>query len=276
MKKILFVLTAGLLLLLSGCGENAPSRETLSPLVAKAIIQDNENGYLEGECSAEGHMILGSSISGGNLKVYALTMYGNYGFQNGMFIKISGSGIIPAVLSFEKDGSDYKLLEIEYPQDGAKYTESIKRMFPLKYRSAALHCDSAYNGLLSQERSYAEAYLKSIGRKAYIGEYRDLEIVLLTDLGVSVDVSNKLIRDERLGEYPYWIGTAEYLESGKRYVRSLSLDVAAGQIVYKTVEAESGETTESFVFDAVTGEEIVFPTENTDNLQQAGERHEKN
>ena len=258
-KIILLVLAAAMLFSFSGCGENAPAKEMLSPLVAKAIIQDNENGYLEGECSAEGHMILGSSISGGKLKVYALTMYGNYGFQNGMFIKVSGSGVIPAVLSFEKDGSDYKLLKIEYPQDGANYTESIKRMFPLKYRSAALRCDSAYSGLLSQERSYAEAYLKSIGRKAAIGEYRDLEIVLLTDLGVSVDVSNELIRDERLGEYPYWIGTAEYLESGKRYVRSLSLDEAAGQIVYKTVEAESGEPTESFVFDAVTGEELMLP-----------------
>ena len=223
--------------------------------MAEAIIRDNEKGYLEGECSGEGHMILGSSLSGDRLKVYALTMYGNYGFQNGMFIKVSGSGVIPAVLTFEKDGSDYKLLETEYPQDGAKYTESIKRMFPLKYRSAALHGESAYNGLASQERSYAEAYLKSIGREAEIGEYKDLNIVLLTDLGVSADVSNELIRDERLGKYPYWIGTAEYLENGKRYIRSLSLDESAGQIIYRTVEAESGKTTEIFAFDAVTGKE---------------------
>ena len=258
-KIILLVLSIGILLFFSACGENTPSKETLSPLVAEAIIQENENSYLEGECSGEGHMILGSSLSGDRLKVYALTMYGNYGFQNGMFIKVSGSGVIPAVLTFEKDGSDYRLLEIEYPQDGAKYTESIRRLFPLKYRSAALHGDSAYNGLLSQERSYAEAYLKSIGREAEIGEYRDLDIVLLTDLGVSVDISNELIRDERLGKYPYWIGTAEYLENGKRYIRSLSYDEAAEQIIYRTVEAASGETTEGFVFDAVTGKERRLP-----------------
>ncbi len=254
--SVILVLTAGLLFLLSGCGENTPTKEILSPLVAEAIIQDNENGYLEGECSGEGHMILGSSISGGKLKVYALTMYGNYGFQNGMFIKLSGSGVIPAVLTFEKDGSDYKLLEIEYPQDGANYTKSIRRMFPLQYRSAALRCESAYNGLLSQERSYAEEYLKTIGREAKIGEYKDLNIVLLTDLGVSVDVSNELIRDERLGEYPYWTGTAEYLENGERYVRSLSYDKSTEQIIFRTVEAESGKTTESYIFDAVTGEEL--------------------
>ena len=257
-KTVLLVLSIGILFCLSGCGENTPTKETLSPLVAKAIIQDNENDYLEGECSGEGHMILGSDLSGGRLKVYALTMYGNYGFQNDMFIKVSGSGVIPAVLTFERDGSDYKLLEIEYPQDGAKYTESIKRMFPLKYRSAALHGDSAYNGLLLQERSYAEEYLKSIGRGAEIGEYKDLNIVLLTDLGVSVDVSNELLRDGRLGKYPYWIGTAEHLEDGKRHVRSLSYDESTEQIIYRTLEAESGKTTEIFAFDAATGEEIML------------------
>ena len=256
LKIVLFILSMGILLFCSGCGENTPTKEMLSPLVAKAIIQDNEKGYLEGECSGEGHMILGSSLSGDQVKVYALTMYGNYGFQNGMFIKVSGSGVIPAVLTFEKDGSDYKLLEIEYPQDGANYTKSIRRMFPLQYRSAALRCESAYNGLLSQERSYAEEYLKTIGREAKIGEYKDLNIVLLTDLGVSVDVSNELIRDERLGEYPYWTGTAEYLENGERYIRSLSYDEPMKQIIFRTVEAESGKTTESYIFDAVTGEEL--------------------
>ena len=129
-------------------------------------------------------------------------------------------------------------------------------MFPLKYRSAALHSDSMYTVLASQERSYAEAYLKSIGREAEIGEYRDLDVILLTDLGVSVEVSNRLCCDKSLGEYPYWIGTNEVLKGGKRCVRSLSYDEEAGQIVYRTVEEESGTVTEIFVFDALTGEEL--------------------
>lgn len=257
MKKLLSMLliivcAAGL----AGCGEHAPSREELSRLTGEAVLSDNADIYYEGECCGEGHTVLGSRITGDRLKVYALTMFGNYGFQNGMFVKISGSGVIPAVLTFEKDGADYTLLEIEYPRDGAEYVRSIKRMFPLKYRYAALHGDSAYNGLAAQELSYAEAYLRSIGRKAEIGEYRDLDVVLLTDLGVSVEVSNRLCCDKSLGEYPYWIGTNEVLRDGKRYVRSLSYDEPAGQIVYQTVEEESGTVMESFVFDASTGEKI--------------------
>ena len=255
MKRIIaLVICIVMAFSVTACGKTVPTKDEISQLVANAIISDNADKYYEGECCGEGHKILGSDISGNRLKVYALTTFGNYGFQNDLFVKISGSGVIPAVLTFEKNGEEYKFLEIEYPRDGAEYVKSIKRMFPLKYRAAALNCDSAYDELVSQERKYAEEYLQSIGRDAEIGEYSDLNIVLLTDLGVSVDVSNQLSCDKSLGDYPYWIGSSEYLENGIRYVRSLSYDENAGLIIYSTVEKETGEITECFVFDAATGE----------------------
>lgn len=257
---ILLTLTAGILFSLAGCGKTAPSKEELSRLTADAILSDNESSYADGECCGEGHKILGYRLSGGRLKIYALTMFGYYGFQNDMFIKTSGSGVIPAVLTFEKDGDGYRLREIEYPRDGAGYVKSIKRMFPLPYRAQALHfSDKQQEELSAQERLYAEAYLKSIGREAEVGEFRDLNVILLTDCGVSVEVSNALSCDKRLGEYPFWIGTTEALENGVRFVRSLSLDEEAGQIVYKTVEKDSGAVTEIYIFDAVTGEELAVP-----------------
>ena len=254
---LIFVVTVGLSISLSACGTTALSNEVISPLVAEAVLSDNVGRYYDGECSGEGHKVLGCSISGNELKVYSLIMYGNYGFQNDMFIKVSGSGVIPAVLTFEKNsGEEYKLLGIEYPRDGAEYTKSIRLMFPLKYRSAALHSDNAYDELKNQEQSYAEAYLESIGREAVIGEYGDLNARLLTDVGVSADVSNQLCCDKNLGAYPFWLGTEEYLENGIRYVRSLSYDEEAGQIIYMTYEKESGTVIEKFVFDAVTGEPL--------------------
>lgn len=261
MKKIvsaifLLALSAGLVLSLSGCGEAAPSGEELSALVSEAILSDNASGFADGECSAEGHRILGSSLSGDRLRVYALTTYGNYGFRNDMFIKISGTGVIPTVLTFEKNTADWELADIEYPRDGNEYVSSIKRLFPLKYRFAALHPgDKAYDEISAQERCYAEAYLESIGREAEIGEFRDLNTVLLTDLGVSVDVSNELSCDKRLWQYPWWIGTIETPENGTRYIRSLSYDEEAGLIIYETAEKESGSVTERFVFDSATGKE---------------------
>ena len=241
---------------MSACGSSKPGDEVLSKLVGEAVLSGNSSAYYEGECCGEGHKILGYDVSGNRLKVYALTMFGNYGFQNEKFIKISGSGVIPAVLTYERSGTDYKLMEIQYPQDGAEYTKSIKKMFPLKYHFAVLNCDSALKELQAQERSYAEAYLKSIGREAEIGEFSDLNAVLLTDLGVSVDISNKLMADKNLGAYPFWVGTAEYLKDGVRYVRSVSYDENAQRIIYRTVEKESGKTVEEFVFDAVTGEKL--------------------
>ena len=251
---LIFVLIIGMVFSLSGCAKTAPAKEEISQLVADAVISDNASIYRDGEFSAEGHKILGSDLSGNRLKVYALTTFGNYGFQNDMFIKVSGSGTIPAVLSFEKDGTGYSFMGIEYPRDGSEYVKSIKRMFPLKYRAAALNSDSAYDELVSQERKYAEEYLQSIGRDAEIGDYRDLNVVLLTDLGVSVEVSNQLSCDKNLGEYPYWVGSSEYLENGIRYVRSLSFDENAGLIIYSTAEKGTGEVTECFAFDASTGE----------------------
>ena len=254
MKKLIAaVLCLALAFSTIGCGNDTPSKEELSQLVADAILSDNTSSYYKGECCGEGHKILGSSLSGDRLKVYALTMYGNYGFQNDMFVKVSGSGVIPAVLTFKRNGLDFILSEIEYPRDGAGYVKSIKRMFPLKYRMAALKCDETADELVPQERTYAEAYLQSIGRDAEIGEFRDLNVVLLTDLGISVEVSNQLSCNKSLGEYPFWIGSSEYLENGKRFVRSLTYQEAEGQIVYETVEKESGAVTERFVFDAASG-----------------------
>ena len=83
---------------MSACGSSKPGDEVLSKLVGEAVLSGNSNAYYEGECCGEGHKILGCDVSGNRLKVYALTMFGNYGFQNEKFIKISGSGVIPAVL----------------------------------------------------------------------------------------------------------------------------------------------------------------------------------
>lgn len=254
-KILITVIAAGLLFALSACG-TAPSKSELSSMVGEAILQDNASIYRYGECSGEGHKILGSRASGSKLKVYALTTYGSYGFQNDMFVKVSGSGVIPAVLTFEKNSGEYELIDIEYPGDGTEYAKSIKRMFPLQYRPAAFSSEQYYEKLASLERAYAAQYLESIGREAQIGEYSDLNTVLLTDLGVSVLVSNKVTCDKNLAEYPDWIGTVETIEDGIRYVRSMSYDEEARQIIYCTVEKDTGEVMECFVFDSDTGEAL--------------------
>ena len=84
---LIFAILVGSLFSFSACGQSIPAKEELSRLVADAILSDNSDAYHSGECCAEGHKILGSQFSGDRLKVYALTMFGNYGFRNDMFVK---------------------------------------------------------------------------------------------------------------------------------------------------------------------------------------------
>lgn len=44
---------------------------------------------------------------------------GAFGFENGMFTKVSGSGAIPTVMTFSKDNDgNYSVLEYKEPMDG--------------------------------------------------------------------------------------------------------------------------------------------------------------
>lgn len=263
MKKLFIFLIC--IVLLCGCGVNKPDveenssnlknfisdEEALDKAVSEFIIESNKGGYRSGECYGEGHLVLGRDEENGETIVYLLTMYGEYGFTNDKFIKVSGSGVIPAVMKLESTDEGYKGKSIEYPDDGANYTKSIKEMFPLKYHAQVLIiADSYYDELKSQEESYAKAYLKEIGRDAEIAEYGDLNTKVLTSYGVPVETSNMLINYPGLERYPFFVGKEEKIEDGVRYVYELSVDEQTKNITYKKYPYESqDDIKEKFVFD---------------------------
>ncbi len=229
-------------------------------VVAQAILEENAGHYLGGECQGEGHIILEEVEEDGISTVYVLMMYGEYEFQNvDYFIKTAGTGVIPVVMQFDlRLSSHTPLISFEWPMDGNKYNDSIKKMFPehLWDRTLSIR-EEDRSALTEMERSYAVRYLKEIGRDAVVGEYADFEHVLLTDLGVSVEVSNKLGEYEKnMGPYPYWQGSVEKVEDGTRYMYSLFYDEEVNHIVYEKRVFETHETVEKYVFDAATGEKI--------------------
>lgn len=188
---------------------------SLDKAVGEAILEYNEGSYLEGECVAEGHIILDVARESSNLKVYVLTMYGEYSFINDMFIKVSGSGVIPVVMNFQEGRNDeYELLNYQVPQDGSKYVTSIKELFPQSlYSRIVPGLDADKSTLMSNERKYAKKYLESIGRTAEIGNYSDLD---LQYPNVSDEIKSTVF--DRYWEYPDWLGTTEKIEDGVRYV----------------------------------------------------------
>ena len=233
----------------------------IDTIVAAAILEENKDHYLGGECQGEGHMILEEVEEDGISTVYALMMYGEYEFQNvDYFIKTSGTGVIPVVMKFDlRLSSSTPMISMEWPMDGSGYNDSIKSMFPehLWDRTLSIQ-DGDRETLEAMERGYAERYLKEIGRDAIIGDYADVENrTFLTDHGISVEVSNQMSVNEKLmGPYPSWHGTREKVENGVRYLYSKYYEEETNQIIYEKRVFDSHETVEKFVYDAETGEPV--------------------
>ena len=103
---------------------------------------------------------------------------------------------------------------------------------------------------------YASDYLKTLGREALIGEYGDFSHPLLTEEGVSVEVSNRLCGEKILAPYPFWIGSVERLEDGVRYEYRVEFKKEQGRICYTKTNPESGEVVEAYIFDVKTGDRL--------------------
>ena len=262
--KTLSIIILSLLLLFSGCSKTGiPTKVTpeMEEIIIQAILDNNKSDSLEGECPAEGHIIFGAETKKDIIYVYTYISYANYGFENSNFVDVSG-GSNPAVFEFSAD--DYKLIKISYPQDGELYGASVKKLFPLKYRSRVFDLrDSDYENLNNQIKKYAAEYLESINRKAPVGTMRDFASAypLLTDLGVSVEVSDILAEELEkyiVGyPYPYWVGSREQMENGKRYVYDLSCDKENHLIIYSKYEYDNPENiVEKITVHSLTGKRV--------------------
>lgn len=247
-----------------------PVDDTLDSAISNAILGEEENRYLSCECAGEGHFVMDYTVENNTLTAYVLTTYGEYQFVDDLFIEASGCGVIPAVITFQinQDGS-YTLLNYQVPEDGGMYETSIKELFPSHLREKCLSAsndDTLSASLRTQQDKYAEAYLSSIGRDAKIGDYADLNQPLLTDLGVSVEVSNKLTENDLLSNYPLGIGKQEQVEDGVRYVYRQEYDEQKQVISFTKSNYETGKIVERFCFDATDGtliQALSFPKTET-------------
>ena len=231
---------------------------TLDEMVSHALLTKNDGRYAVGECKAEGHIILGSEEKNNETYIYAITMYGEYGFQDDNFVKVSGSGAIPAVIIFSENEQGEKTNTIKWPLDGSAHVDSIKELFPEEYHNKVLPVAKEDNEeLRKQEIAYAQNYLTKIGRNATIGDFGDFEHPLLTPLGVSVQVSNKLAGKE-YANYPYWIGNQERVENGVRYVYEMNYTKDSNPIILEKYNYDTREVVEKFRINSLNGEEIVL------------------
>ncbi len=219
-------------------------------IVTKVLIGEASTNFIDGELKTEAHEILETEVNDDVTKIYLLTMVGNFGFENGDFCKVAGSGIIPAVITIDKD----KNTTIEYPLDGSLYESSLKEMFKEEHISiikASFDKEHELNkSLQKKEKDQAKEYLKELGRTAEVKNYT--EKTLLTDKGVSVEASNSLIETffKDHSEYPYYIGTREVLEDDKRMVYEMKYDESSSKIIFTKYFYDTKEEVENFSFDS--------------------------
>lgn len=230
--------------------------ESIDEAVAKAILDDNQKKYYDfgTECATEGHIIYGTDVDDNIYTVYVLTEYNHFGFMNGYFVS-QGGGRAPAVMSFEKTAEGYKLLDIKYAEDGSRHVPSIKEMFPWQYQYRVMNpSEKDYENLWNQNVAYAQAYLNKIGRTEGIRNYSQVEHTILTDVGVSVDVSNKIL--EHNLRYNYDLGYFENVEDGVRYVYRKTYDKEQNMVVCTKEVYDTKEIVERIEIDSLTGEII--------------------
>ena len=233
------------------------SATDLETAVSKAILDVNKGRFYRAECPAEGHIILGTEKSGDIVKAYVLEKYAEFGFENGWFIEQSGHSTA-CVMTFKKPSDVYVFIDAEYPDDGSRLASSVERLFPKKYRERVL--DMTKNDkekMWEQCVAYAEKYLKEIGREAEIGRYSDINHVLLTDMGVSVEVTDKLLELEKVSGYNTGVlGTHEVLEDTVRYNYHTNYIKEENLILYIKEKYDTEEIVEEIRVNSLTGEII--------------------
>ena len=238
---------------------------SLEDAIGAGILLCGNNLYKAGETQGEGHILMGQEEpdENGEIKCYVLEMFGAYEFQDGNFVKCAGSGAIPTVVTVKaNDDGSYEFISMVEAEDGSNFVDSIKRDFPEELWSRCITIESDdLNELEKQERSYAEEYLNSIGREdAEIGDYGDFDHTIMTDEGVPVEVSNKML-DVQAGDgfeffCPMWLGEREVLDENVRYTYKTEYDKKKDQIIFSKTLTETGELLESSVYDAKTGDKV--------------------
>ena len=227
----------------------------LDDAVSQAILSANINSYASGEFAAESHYVFGVDNKTETIKVYLLENYTLFGFKNGFFTDVAG-GRVPVVMSFKVTNSGYELLSRKTAQDGADYSESIKKLFPKKYVKKVLNrlTDEENEQLWNEQKEKAEEYLKSIGRTATVCQYGDIKIVFLSDYGIDDETSNKISNSGL--KYDDTIGNHEEIENGKRYVYQTEYDIKTNQITFTKFEYDTNKVVEFIAVDGSTGEII--------------------
>ena len=240
--------------------ESVPADEcqpdaVLANAITKTILDENADGGWMGECPTASFYVYGTDEKDGEVTVYLLESFNSFGFKNGFFVPAGGqSG--PAVFRYKRTVNSCELLSTEYAEDGEHYAKSVRKMFPFRYERRVLNDISAdkRDVMWLDTVTQAQKYLEGIERKAQVCEYGEIKHTLYSDLGISTEVSNKLV--DMMSEYDYEIGNHEVIENGVRLVYQTDYDEDNNRITFTKFEYATGKVIDFTAASAETGEII--------------------
>lgn len=120
--------------------------QTIDNAISKAILDYNKDFYMEGTVAFESHETLKIERDKGfvgsddaeDVTAYLIMSYGKYVYNNGK-VECVGGASGPIALHFDYIDGIYTLTEYWQPEDGSRYTDSIRQKFPLVEAELAIN-----------------------------------------------------------------------------------------------------------------------------------------
>jgi len=230
--------------------------DPLSEAIREAIVEANEGSYLPGECHGVGFKIIETFEEDDILSVYALTEYIEYGFQDNVFVNISGTNPKVFMRFHVTENNNYELLfytRLDLLSDLSE-EELEELMQPLiDTGNDYLYTEQDIQEIRAQADEEAAEYLRSINRTADIDVRQSHEGQLLEEIISDESLLQELFKNDELGYYPDWLGTSERIENGERYIYETAFDRERQEIIYTKMEYDTNMIVKEIIVDVQNG-----------------------
>lgn len=205
---------------------------------------------MPGEFQGVGYKIIETFEDESVLPVYALSEYVEYGFQDGVFVNVSGTNPRVLMRFRQTESENYDLIFYTRLDLFSNLSEGeIEQLLePLnKTGKKYVFTNIDLQEVRAQADEAAVAYLNSINRAANVGERESHEGKLLTDLVSNEDFIMETIKEYPL--YPEWTGTQERIENNIRYIYQTEYDEELQQIIFSKMQFDTSEIVERQAID---------------------------
>lgn len=137
------------------------TQENIEKAVSDAVKKQWIGTVWPGETLTEGHVILSTENKTDRIIVYTIANYGPYGYKDGKFTMVGGSGAIPMVIEFSKTNGKLTLISCTEPCEGDNLHSSLRQMFPISLWEEVFNSEKYISELTEQQEKQAKEFLKN-------------------------------------------------------------------------------------------------------------------